>query len=195
MAERAAAMPAPATPPHVPPPGTTFDVLPHNTGRIVTGSGTVLVEHKGSRATTTRPRHAMTRGYAGRSHHRRGEHSDCRATCAPSPDAWHGKQRRAEGGDDEFRRSRRSRRVRHGSGRAAVRSAVSVSVRSAPTAEIVVDVLTTPNPCSPDLRRQKTGLIWETTPARRASRSFSHAERDVRILAKTSRVELLRSRG
>jgi uncharacterized Zn-binding protein involved in type VI secretion len=34
------------TPPHVPPPGTTFDISPHNTGRVVAGSGTVLVNHK-----------------------------------------------------------------------------------------------------------------------------------------------------
>lgn len=34
------------TPAHVPPPGTTFDVPPHNTARVVAGSGTVFVNHK-----------------------------------------------------------------------------------------------------------------------------------------------------
>jgi len=34
------------TPPHVPPPGTTFDVPPHNSATIVAGSGTVFVNHK-----------------------------------------------------------------------------------------------------------------------------------------------------
>lgn len=34
------------TPPHVPPPGLAFDVPPHNTACVVTGSGTVLVNHK-----------------------------------------------------------------------------------------------------------------------------------------------------
>ena len=34
------------TPPHVPPPGKTFDVPPSNQARVVVGSATVLVNHK-----------------------------------------------------------------------------------------------------------------------------------------------------
>ena len=31
---------------HVPPPGTTFDIPPHNKASVVAGSGTVFVNHK-----------------------------------------------------------------------------------------------------------------------------------------------------
>jgi uncharacterized Zn-binding protein involved in type VI secretion len=34
------------TPPHVPPPGKTFDSPPSNRGTVVAGSGTVLINHR-----------------------------------------------------------------------------------------------------------------------------------------------------
>lgn len=34
------------TPPHVPPPGTTFDIPPRNTARVVERKATVFVNHK-----------------------------------------------------------------------------------------------------------------------------------------------------